>query len=58
MQIACASASAFGLSLPALEGISSNFRESMKQCGKEDIWSVVKTLEQPAGLEIQFDFPE
>lgn len=58
MKIACATAKDFGLTLPALEGISAGFDNSMKSYATEDVWAAMKGIEDQTGLCVQFDFPE
>ena len=59
MKIACETARNFGLTLPALEGISKAFAKSMEAYGDEDVWAAMKGIEdQTTGLCVQFDFPE
>jgi len=58
MKIACATAHDFGLTLPALEGISAAFAKSMEKYGDEDVWAAMKGIEDQTGLCVSFDFPQ
>lgn len=58
MKIVCTTARGFGLRLPALEGVSAGFDNSMKSYATEDVWAAMKGIEDQTGLRVQFDFPE